>query len=390
MKEKKLHSFEAGRRGKPDEFESGLATLIGAHILSIDEYARFDLRVNGGYDHQNKENFVYVGGEVTAQVIEAPDFKDEVVEIVRDRYEKIYKSDEKIGVDVKLTPQSSALAQNEKAGDSGTSIAVAYKNTPNNLPWERYLAVGIRDLIDIVYMNEGEIPEFLEIENDIDLGGLRADGKVEVSATYVGAEFQQLEEITIAVEHDVDWDIEDVRSTLNELIDVYLSKLSEEFNQDLGDYSLSINSAGAFHQGGWITDAGTREAKPYRDGFSSYGVCEDSFTGEDPSKPSATGTMAARYVAQSIVKEGIADFARVTIAYRIGSSDVKINVYTQNTSTIKQDLLEKKVKAEFPLKINEVIEELGLRDPNIYLDILKASDYFQDAQFPWNKFKKFL
>ena len=50
MYEQILHSFEAGRRGKPDELESQIAHLIGARILEIDPNARFDLRVAGGYD----------------------------------------------------------------------------------------------------------------------------------------------------------------------------------------------------------------------------------------------------------------------------------------------------------------------------------------------------
>ena len=33
--EKISHVFEAGRRGKPDEFDSALAHLIGAHFLKI-------------------------------------------------------------------------------------------------------------------------------------------------------------------------------------------------------------------------------------------------------------------------------------------------------------------------------------------------------------------
>ena len=64
MTEKIIHSFEAGRRGKPDELDSNIAHLIGSHLLKKDSNARFDLRVAGGYDSQAQKPKIRISGEV--------------------------------------------------------------------------------------------------------------------------------------------------------------------------------------------------------------------------------------------------------------------------------------------------------------------------------------
>src|SRR3989338_6214488 len=115
--ELQLHSFEAGRRGKPDELETQIAHLIGAQFLEIDPNARFDLRVAGGHNHQQDKLEVRVSGEVSRNILEISGIND--------------------------------------------PIAVAYRHTPNNLPWERYLAVHFRNLLDIIYKNNGKVPPAL-------------------------------------------------------------------------------------------------------------------------------------------------------------------------------------------------------------------------------------
>ena len=70
MNERILHSFEAGRRGKPDELESNIAHLIGSHLLKKDRQARFDLRVAGGYDSHAKKPKIRISGEVSSHVLE--------------------------------------------------------------------------------------------------------------------------------------------------------------------------------------------------------------------------------------------------------------------------------------------------------------------------------
>ncbi len=389
MSEIILHAFEAGRRGKPDEIDSQIANLIGAEIIRRDPNARFDLRVNGYYSNTKSGIRVRVAGEVSAFILSQPDFRDVATKIVVQKYEEIYK--EKLGegqVIFSFAPQSDALSfnsQKEVAGDSGVAIGVAYKNSPNYLPWERFLAVGIRDIIDDIYLYN-LYPSFIQDSNQFaELSKLRADGKVEVTAEYEGVQLKRIRSVVIAVEQSTDLSVEVLRELITKIVLEYLHYTGEKWKTDLGSPSLIINGAGHWPEGGWKTDAGSREAKPYRDSFATYGVCEDSFSGEDPTKPSATATLLARYIAVSVVKSNLADFARVTLCYQLGSSYPILNIFTNNTATISQEELEKLVTDNISLKFKDIIARFNLKTPEHYQNLTKWSDYFQDPSTPWNQ-----
>ncbi len=389
MSEVILHAFEAGRRGKPDEIDSQIANLIGAEIIRRDPNARFDLRVNGYYSNTKSGIRVRVAGEVSTFILAQPDFRDVATKIIIQKYEEIYR--EKLGEDqviFSFAPQSDALSfnsQKEVAGDSGITIGIAYRNGPNYLPWERFLAVGIRDIIDDIYLY-GRFPDFIQNPQEFaELYKLRADGKVEVTAEYEGVQLKKIRSVVIAAEQSTDLSVEILRNLLTKIVLSYLDHVGKNWGINLGIPSLTINGAGHWPEGGWKTDAGSREAKPYRDGFATYGVCEDSFSGEDPTKPSATATLLARYIAVSVVKSNLADFARVTLCYQLGSSYPILNIFTNNTSTISQEELEKLVVDNISLKFKDIIERFNLKTFEYYQNLAKWSDYFQDPSTPWNQ-----
>jgi len=389
MIEKISHSFEAGRRGKPDELDSGIAHLIGAHLLESDQNARFDLRVSGTY--RANQPLVRVSGEVSDFLLQVPNIEGDISRIVLDRYNFVHRTElrpEQILFDFSFKPQSHGLASNGNSGDSGNPIAVAYKDAPNHLPFERYIAVAIRDLFDTIYHNGGVVPESLvRVSGISELRGLKADGKVSVEALYAGSNLDSLAQITLAVEHEKSLSIDELREKTNKIIVAYLDKLGEETGQSLRNPEININGAGAWNKGGWEVDEGSREAKPYRDGFASYGVQEDSFSGEDPTKPSGTGTFLARYIAVQLVGNSLADFARVALSYTIGKEDVGLNIVTNSTSSLSQADLERVVRTQIPLGIKNTIQTFNLRDPSLYKQIVSDSDYFHSSELPWNSVK---
>ncbi len=389
MSEIILHAFEVGRRGKPDEIDSQLANLIGAEIIRRDLNTRFDLRVNGYYSNMDNGIRVRIAGEISDFILSQPDFQDSVAKIVIQKYEEIYKSKvDPNQIIFGFAPQSDALSlnsQKEVAGDSGIAIAVAYKQDPHYLPWERFIAVDLRDIIDQTYLHH-KYPEFLSNpKNFHNLSKLRADGKIEVTAEYEGTKLQGLKSIVIATEHATDLSVDTLRYLLSKLVKAYLKHCEALWSIDLGDPQLIINGAGHWPEGGWKTDAGSREAKPYRDAFASYGVCEDSFSGEDPTKPSATTSLLARYIAVSVVKSQLADFARVTLCYQLGQDYPILNIFTQNTSSLPQAELENLVKQKISLKFKDAISLFNLKTPEYYQAVAHCSDYFQNPNFPWNQ-----
>jgi len=390
MLERIAHSFEAGRRGKPDELDAGIANLIGAHLLDMDQNARFDLRVSGTY--RDGRPMVRVSGEVSDFLLGTPNIENDISGIVLDRYNLVHRTNlkpEDMLVEFNLKPQDHSLASNGKAGDSGNPIAVAYKDTMNHLPLERSVAVRIRDILDDIYHKGGIVPPNLARYPSIpELKGLRADGKVSVEALYSGSQLDSLTQITLAIEHEKSLSIDELREKVGKVVFAYLNRLEMITGRLIGNPVIYINGAGAWNKGGWEVDEGSREAKPYRDGFASYGVQEDSFSGEDPTKPSGTGTFLARYIAVQLVGNDLADFARVALSYTIGREMVGLNIVTNGTSSLSQTDLEKVIRFQIPLGIRDTIQNFDLRNPKIYRKIVEDSDYFHGGGLPWNSVRE--
>ena len=384
MTENIIHAFEAGRRGKPDELDTAIANLISAYFLSINPLARFDIRVLGSF--RNNTPVVRVSGEITKTLLQHP-LEEHITQLILNHYNNIHKTTlTDIGTDFHFKPQAAPLAENTFSGDSGYPLAVAYRNTPYYLPWERFLAVEIRNILDTIYQQEGNVPSWLAQHCTVSsLKGLRADGKIGVEASYDGSHPTSLRSITIAAEHEKTLPVEKLRADLSTLLTTYLRLLEDDYFVQFGNPDFHINTLGDWNEGGgWQGDEGSREAKPYRDGFGSYGCLEDSFSGEDPTKPSATGSFLARHIAVNIVAHNLAEFAQVMLTYTIGLEDVGINITTKNTGKKSQQELESWARIKFPLGIKEPIESYGLRDPKLYLKFAQTSDFFHHPTYPWN------
>ncbi|MBI3034572.1 methionine adenosyltransferase domain-containing protein [Candidatus Woesearchaeota archaeon] len=398
-----VHTFEAGRRGKPDELDAVIAHLIGAHLLELDPLARFDLRVSGGYSPAEDRIVVSVSGEVSGSLLEQRNLYT-MGKIVNTYYRIINKeTSHEIAVDLtRLKPQAEVLASNHKAGDSGNPIAVAYRRGPMFLPFERVIACGVRDLLDFTYANGGQIlPQRMAEKSGVArLDGLLSDGKVIVDASYNGVELVSIDSITVHAQHDKKLPVDELRDALSKIISAYIGNFEDALNSGnfatrgirLGKPIIKVNGLGDWNVGGWSVDEGSREAKPYRDFFGNYGVMEDSPWGEDPTKPSGPGTLIARYIAVQIVANNFADFARVGLRYNIGEEDVGLNITTNGTGRVGQQELHRWVRKNFPLKIEDVINLFDLRNPDLYRRIADSADFFcritdkatNTYGFPWN------
>ncbi len=388
MIELELEPFEAGRRGKPDELDSRIAHLLGSHLLKKDSQARFDLRVNGSYDPVQRKPLLKISGEVSKHLL-TPQLYDEMKRVTLLLYNKTHKSgydEDNFIFHFGLKPQNGRLESNQKAGDLGNPIAVAYRGTPNFLPWERFLAVEIRNLFDRIYEQDGYLPLDLAGRCELQvLPGLCADGKIDVKVLYDEVQVHSIPSITLVLQHSEEANFDRFKNYCEKILRAYLLELQHHYVIPLGDTALIINSNGPFIEGGWEVDDGSREAKPYRDMFGNYGCMEDSLAGEDPSKPSATGTFLARYIAVQIVGNGLADYAKVKIPCNIGREEVELNISTKKTGKLSQAELERWVRSKIPLSIHYAIEHFHLRDPALYRQIVDDSDFFHSPDLPWNK-----
>lgn len=382
---KKLHSYESGRRAKPDRLEAGLAHLIGAALIERSPHARFNVRVYGTFldDHPH----FFVSGEISKFLLDDGSLADVVRGIAQLHYNETHRlpaSSNGVTVRFNPKPQSHDLAENRAAGDQGSPIAVAFQDGPNFLPWERYVAVGLRQLIDAIYHADGQVPEpYASASGVRSLEGLRADGKVKVGALYEGAELYAFTRVEPSVEHEKALSLRGLRDKLGRIITGYL-KLHVPQNALQRAPVLVINSNGAWHEGGLKVDDGCSEAKPQEDYFGSHGLNEDAPWGEDPTKPSGPGTIAAFHAARQLVSLGYASYARVSLDYSIGRQDVGVTVDTDGTGTLGRKRLAAWVHNHCPLKIADVTRVFGLRSPALYRQIAADVDLFQNQQLPWN------
>ncbi len=383
-----VHHFESGRRGKPDELETQIAVKTAGRLLAIDPFSRFDIRVSGRWSGNDNRPVINFSGEVSDFLLDY-DLPGILGPVAAGHYNAVNRTSlglEDFSWSFNFKPQAGQLAGNASAGgDQEHAIAVAYAKFPARLPIERYISVGLRDLIDNIYQKDGEVPKELASASGISgLPGLRSDGKIGVNAAYNGS-LKGIELVTAAVAHEKFLPVSEIREKLSRIMQAYIDQVAQQSGLDLGTPSIYINGLGDWNVGGWQDDEGTREAKPYRDTFSTRGVAVDSLSGEDPSKPSGTATFLARYVAVQVVSRQWADFARVALTYLIGDDNPKsVNITTDGTGVVGQAGIEFFVRDNIPLGLSNAIKVFGLRDPELYTRIAAASDFFHDQTLPWN------
>ncbi len=371
-----LHSFEAWRRGKPDELESQIANIIVTQLLKKISNGKADIRVIGDWDSKKQTPKLFIYWEISDIVFKDFQWFKECNNAIISYYKKVTKNnlpEDQITWDVKW--QSHSLqenSENNKSWDTGTCIGIAYNNTPVYLPWERHLAVWLRDMIDADFINETS--EFFDWEL------LESDGKIEVLAKYKDNNLESIPEISFAIQHKQEYSLSLLREHTKDLVEHYFNK----FWLNLELPKIMVNSAWPRHEWWWKVDAWSREAKPHRDGFSSYGHCEDSFSGEDPSKPSKSWTLLARKIACFLVKNDYCCFAKVMLCFRIWMEKPFVHIFTNNTSSYDQETLEFIINNNFDLEIAKWIKEANLTDYETYNKIVNASDYFQSEEFYWN------
>ena len=82
MIEKIVHSFEAGRRGKPDELDGLISHWLGAAFLELNPNSKFDLDVTGSYLPERDLILINIGGEISRSLLEFPRLKSRIAEMV--------------------------------------------------------------------------------------------------------------------------------------------------------------------------------------------------------------------------------------------------------------------------------------------------------------------
>ena len=217
---------------------------------------------------------------------------------------------------------------------------------------------------------------------------LRPDCKSQVIVEYQrdGGKVKPLSiyNILISTQHDGGISNEEITSTITEKI---IRKVCPA--EMLKDTQIVINPSGSFEMGGPQADAGLTGRKIIVDtygGWAPHGG--GAFSGKDPSKVDRSAAYYARYVAKSVVANGLANRVLVQVSYAIGLAD-PLSIHVDSYGTVldgrTDDDLIRIVRNNFNFRPGNIIKELDLKRP-IYRKSAKYGHFGRtDSDFTWEK-----
>lgn len=168
--------------------------------------------------------------------------------------------------------------------------------------------------------------------------------------------------ILISTQHEPGVSNETISSTINEKV---IKKVVPA--ELLVNSKIVINPSGSFEIGGPEADAGLTGRKIIVDtygGWAPHGG--GAFSGKDPTKVDRSAAYYARYVAKSVVANGLAHRCLVQVSYAIGLADplsIHIDSYGSATGGRTDEDLTRIVVKNFNFRPGNIIKELDLKRP---------------------------
>ena len=215
------------------------------------------------------------------------------------------------------------------AGDQGFCVGYASNETNCYMPLGHYLAKTICNYVS-TYNNLGP------------------DVKSQVVVGYDNDEQPTVLSILVSTMYDKGLSLLVVRRIVEDAIvfnysnmdvDVYEKYIKDKY------IKIDINPCGSWHTGGPVSDCGVTGRKIVVDQFGGYAnVGGGAFSGKDFTKVDRSGAYMARYLAKNIVAAGIADNAKVELAYMIGvpepcALNIELNRNQERVCELKEWIL---------------------------------------------------
>lgn len=364
---RQVWTAESVTQGHPDKVADYIADAI------LDAHLAEDPSSHVACEVLCKERRVVLAGEITSRA------RVDLEAVVRDAVRDVgyVDPDEPFAADTLellpfLSPQAPEIGRavgearsgpgELGAGDQGIMVGYASDETDALLPLPLHLAhrlaMGLRD----------------DRESGA-MGGLKPDGKTQVSAAYEDGRPVQVVSLLVSAQH---------RDGLSPgALEAYVRErlapraLGDWFR---GEIEIVVNPSGSFVHGGPSADCGLTGRKPAVD---TYGPQVPhgggAFSGKDATKVDRSGAYFSRYVARQVVRRGLARRVQIQVSYAIGRSrpfSLAVETYgTGDTQAVARFV------EGFDFRPGAIIERLGLRRP-IYRGTTNYG-HFGRPGLPW-------
>ncbi len=370
--DKYLFTSESVSMGHPDKVADQISDAILDAMLAQDPNSRVacETLVSTG--------MAVVAGEVTTEAyVEIPDIVRKTIKEIGYTSGDMAFDYESCSVLTSIKRQSPDIAMGvdrEGAGDQGMMFGFACRETPTLMPLPIHLAHRL-------------VEKHVEVRRNETIPGLRPDSKSQVTVEYEGQKPVRVDTLVLSTQHDASWnDRQDELKT--QVIEHILKPVVGELWND--SITIHVNPTGRFEIGGPHGDVGLTGRKIIVDTYGGRGRHGGgAFSGKDPTKVDRSAAYMARYVAKNVVAAGLADICEVQLSYAIGVADpTSINVNTEGTAKISEDVICDLIREHFPLTPRGIIEHLKLRRP-IYQQTAANGHFGRDGDaFTWEKTDK--
>jgi S-adenosylmethionine synthetase len=350
-----MWTSEAVGPGHPDKVADQISDAI------LDAYLEGDNKSRVACETMVKGNNVILAGEITSKI------KVDIDAVVRETIKDIgYKSGTWLGdngfndnckITNLLTEQSQQISKavdgdkSTGAGDQGIMFGYAIRDFLYNMPLELMMARGLID--DIQNCSE-----------ELVANRIGPDCKAQVTMLKRNHfDIVRADTVVLSVHHHADlidnW--KEFTILCQRIVRERLSYLVTK------ETKVLINRGGPWTFGGPAADAGLTGRKIVCDNYGAdCQIGGGAFSGKDPTKVDRSGSYAARHIAKTLVRHGLAHMCTVQLAYAIGQSE-PVSVYVDSHGTYREDLrdntLSDIVKANWDLTPDGIRDRFQLNKP---------------------------